>query len=500
VSARGFDRIPPHLRGYVLVQDASRYDEVDQQVWRYVLRRVFARLALTAHPAYTSGLMRTGMSVDRIPDIDEMDERLADFGWRAVCVDGFLPPRAFQEFQAYGLLPVNAEIRTPEHVLYTPSPDIIHEAAGHAPILPEPRYAEYLRRIGLIGTRAFASVDDEGVYRAVYQLSEVKDSLRATPGDVARAEQQLNTALAAVRGVSEAAKISRLYWWTAEYGLVGRVNDYQLFGAGLLSSLGESERCHDANVRKIPLSAKCIETDYDITREQPQLFVARDFDHLHAVLEEVAAGLAQRIGGNYALAAAETSGEVATVELDSGAQVTGRIAAVERDETSAVLIRWTGRTGVGSANELFGGATASLDMETWAFLGPLSDGRSASTLQPLEPGAAIDLRFRSGITLRGVLRAQHAHADGRLAAIELASARAARGDRVLDVKASETTRFTFGDRVATAFAGAADASYWPPNEPTFRRVPVPREPRSPIAQLDRAPTTPPSGAYSAGRP
>src|SRR5579871_286609 len=140
--------VPPHLRRFVVQQDYAQYDAMDQAVWRFVLLQTRARLVETAHPAYRDGLAATGISVERIPSIDEMNERLGRFGWGAVCVDGFIPPRAFQEFQALGILPIAAEMRTREHLVYTPAPDIIHEAAGHAPILPDRVYSEYLRRIG----------------------------------------------------------------------------------------------------------------------------------------------------------------------------------------------------------------------------------------------------------------------------------------------------------------------------------------------------------------
>jgi phenylalanine-4-hydroxylase len=510
---RNYERVPPHLRGYILVQDYSRYDHVDQQVWSYVVGRIFARLTVSAHPAYATGLKRGGISIDRIPSIDEMGERLGEFGWGAVCVDGFLPPRAFQEFQALGMLPINAEIRSPEHILYTPSPDIIHEAAGHAPILAEPRYAEYLRRIGRVGSRAFTSEDDGRVYQAIYELSELKDLPQATPADVTRAEERLARAVSSVREVSEAAQMSRLYWWTVEYGLVGRVDNYQLYGAGLLSSLGESASCHDPRVRKIPLSAACVGVDYDITREQPQLFVARDFDQLHDVLEEVAAGLAHRAGGDRALSAAQKSAEVATIQLDSGTQVTGRVAAVERDGTRAVLIEWSGRVGVGADDSLFEGWGADLPAGGIALLGMLADGTRTSTWSTEslaaapadvaagkkhpqrgmpEAGAPIDVRFRSGIVLRGAFAGCEQHRDGRLAMVRLSGGRVYWGERLVYQPASGQPLFwILGDEVVTAFAGAADPNYWPPNKPTFRRVPAPRPPRSAIASLDRTPTLPP---------
>src|SRR5207245_11277534 len=101
-------------------------------------RQAHARLKETPHPAYEKGFSAAGISVDRIPRIDDMSRRLERFGFRAVCVDGFIPPRAFQAFQSLGFLPIAADIRTSRHLAYTPAPDIIHEAAGHAPFLAEP--------------------------------------------------------------------------------------------------------------------------------------------------------------------------------------------------------------------------------------------------------------------------------------------------------------------------------------------------------------------------
>src|SRR5437868_8692072 len=105
-------RIPPNLRRFVVQQDYAQYTEVDQAVWRFVLLQTHQRLLSTAHPAYREGLAQTGISVERIPRISEMNACLERFGWRAVCVDGFIPPRAFQEFQAASILPIAADVRT----------------------------------------------------------------------------------------------------------------------------------------------------------------------------------------------------------------------------------------------------------------------------------------------------------------------------------------------------------------------------------------------------
>lgn len=388
------DRVPPHLRHLIVQQDYSRYTAIDQAVWRFVLLQAHARLRATAHPAYGEGLGQTGISVQRIPRIAEMDEHLAPFGWGAVCVDGFIPPRAFQELQSLSILPIAADMRTADHLVYTPAPDIIHEAAGHAPILPDATYAAYLRRIGAAGARAFTLPEDTAIDRAIYALSEVKELPSATPEQVAQAERALVTARAGVKRVSEAARLSRLYWWTAEYGLVGTPSDYKLYGAGLLSSLWESFACHDPKVSKPPLTASAGEVDYDVTRPQPQLFVARSFEALHDVLDDVVKELPSVQGGEVALSQALLAREIATITLAGGIVIHGVLShRLTSDGKSTRL------TVSGGARAELSGLRASADV-VYAVLG---DSRAAFGELTLADGH-VDLALAHGVRLRARLR------------------------------------------------------------------------------------------------
>lgn len=323
--------IPLPLRELVVAQAYDEYTEEDQAVWRFVVQHTRRRLLGTAHAAYRSGFEAAGISADHIPRIAEMSDKLEAIGWSAVCVDGFIPPRAFQAFQAHRILPIAADIRTRRHLTYTPAPDIIHEAAGHAPFLANSSYAEFLMRIGEIGGRAFSTPEDQAIYDAIFTLSEVKENVASTPEQIARAEQRLERAFAQQGAPSEAALVARLYWWTVEYGMVGELSQPKLYGAGLLSSIGEGYFCEDPAVTKLPLSEACIDVAYDITRPQPQLFVARDFDQLGEVLERVANGLSQRRGGLEGLRAALRSEEPATLVLDGREQLTGTVLAVHED-------------------------------------------------------------------------------------------------------------------------------------------------------------------------
>ena len=174
-----------------------------------------------AHQKYLDGLRDTGISVESIPRVADMDAKLSRFGWRAVPVIGFIPPAAFLEFQAHGILPIACDMRKLENLDYTPAPDIVHEAAGHAPLLADPAYASYLRSYGDVSRKAIFSKENMAVYHAVRQLSDTKERPDATQAEIVEAERLLEKRLAEVEYDSEVDWVTRLGWWTTEYGLVG---------------------------------------------------------------------------------------------------------------------------------------------------------------------------------------------------------------------------------------------------------------------------------------
>ncbi|HVR19028.1 MAG TPA: aromatic amino acid hydroxylase [Polyangiaceae bacterium] len=496
--------VPAHLRRFVVEQDYSKYTAVDQAVWRFVLLQTHARLVQTAHPAYREGLAATGISVERIPSINEMNDKLSRFGWGAVCVDGFIPPRAFQEFQARGLLPIAADMRTRDHLVYTPAPDIIHEAAGHAPILPDPTYAAYLRRFGEIGEKAFSLPEEGRVFQAIFSLSEVKEDPGSSPEMVRCVESELEAALGAVTETSEAARLSRLYWWTSEYGLVGRPDDYKLYGAGLLSSLWESHTCHDPGVRKLPLDERCTEVSYDITKPQPQLFVARDFTALHEVLERVSRTLSFAIGGDLAFDRAIRSRELASVRFSNGAWVMGVLSHKGRgwlELSGSVAFAWDGLIPA-EHREL------ARPTDPVVVTGALARG---TTLDELDDGALRRLRvgdsdrhrfgFASGALVEGTLERSVRDRRGRLLHVELTDARLSFGDRAT-LALPRYRLLALGDPV-TAHAGAVDPSYHGETAFSGVRVPKARElsetERSLVALYDRAARAHAEGAAGVAR-
>jgi phenylalanine-4-hydroxylase len=324
-TERAIAGLPPHLRRFVVAWRVCGVVLRDHAVWRHILRRLTAHLEGRAHPRYLAGLAATGIGVEAIPSIDEMNLKLATVGWSAVAVRGFIPPAVFTELQSRRVLAIAADIRTHEHIEYTPAPDIVHESAGHAPFIADATYAEYLSRVGEAGFRAIASTEDEAVFEAIRDLSVVKEDPDASAEEIALAEARLEAASSSVRYTSESTRASRLYWWTAEYGLVGKLEDPRLYGAGLLSSIGEAVHCLTPEVKKLPLTADAADVPFDITRMQPQLFVARDFDQLFEVLETFVATLSWKRGGDHGLDEARRARTVNHLVLSGGRELSGRV-------------------------------------------------------------------------------------------------------------------------------------------------------------------------------
>jgi phenylalanine-4-hydroxylase len=430
------------------------------------MRKNINFLSQHAHPSYIAGLDKTGISLDKIPDVEEMNQALDKMGWRAVVVNGFIPPAAFMEFQAHKILVISAEMRTIEHILYTPAPDIVHEAAGHAPIIADETYAEYLQKFGEYGSRAMASKMDFEVYEAIRHLSIIKEFPNTSEEEIEKAEADLNNKVEANKIPSEAALLSRLHWWTVEYGLIGSPTDFKQYGAGLLSSVGESEHCLNPKVKKIPLSVNCINYNYDITTMQPQLFVASDWQHLIDVLEEFASTMCFQKGEMDALRMAIESENVSTLEYSSGLQVSGILTGIETgDQEDAIYLQFTGPTALALQNRQITGHGIENHADGFGSpVGKLSGNEKPPELfenNDLEQcGIKTDnrtkLTFQSGIVVEGIVK--DIKRNGEM--VQLISFKDC---RVTDAKDDIMFRpewgsydMAVGERIRSVFAGTAD--------------------------------------------
>ena len=207
---------------------APAYTPEEHEVWATVsasLQELHERHACTA---FLAGKDRLGLPSDRVPQLGEVGERLRGVaGFRYLPVAGLAPLRDFYGAFAEGIFWSTQYLRHPSVPLYTPEPDVIHEVIGHANQLAAPGYADMYRLVG----------------RAV-ERTHSDDALRF---------------------------LSHVFWYTMEFGVVSEGGRLRAFGAGILSSVGETAAFGDVEVRPADFLAMG-RADYDITRYQPILY------------------------------------------------------------------------------------------------------------------------------------------------------------------------------------------------------------------------------------
>lgn len=459
------DKLPEHLKQYIKPQNYGDYTAIDQAVWRYVMRKNVDYLSRVAHDSYVEGLKKTGISVDHIPNMYGMNRILKEIGWAAVAVDGFIPPAAFMEFQAHNVLVIASDIRQLANIQYTPAPDIIHEGAGHAPIIANPEYAEYLRRFGEIGSKAISSAKDYELYHAVRHLSIIKEAEGSTEKDIAAAEKKVVDLQQNMGEPSEMAQIRNLHWWTVEYGLIGEPAAPKIYGAGLLSSIGESAWCLTDQVGKIPYSLEAADREFDITKPQPQLFVTPDFAFLSQVLEDFANTMALRTGGLSGIKKLMDSRALGSLELSTGLQISGTFDRVLEHEGRPIYVQTSGPTALAyREKELVGHSTAAHPKGFGFPLGKLKGINLA--IEDMGPrdlkayniyeGETVSLEFEGGVKVQGRIITGTRNLNGKIILIGFEAPEVSyRGERLFRPEWG-TYHMAVGKKVVSAFNGPAD--------------------------------------------
>lgn len=461
-------KLPKHLHKFIVKQPYEEYTPQNQSVWRYVMRMNVDYLSKVAHNSYVDGLDKTGISIDSIPHMEGMNRILKEIGWAAVSVDGFIPPNAFMEFQAYNVLVIASDMRTIDHIQYTPAPDIIHEAAGHAPIIANPEYSEYLRRFGEIGSKAISSSKDYEMYEAIRLLSILKENPNSTEKQIQEAQEKVEFLQNNMGELSEMAQIRNLHWWTVEYGLIGDLKNPKIYGAGLLSSIGESKWCLKDEVKKIPYSLDAANQSFDITKPQPQLYVTPDFAYLSLVLDEFANTMALRTGGLSGVEKLIDSNGLGTIELSTGIQISGNFSRVIKHKNDKVAyFQTTGPTALANRDkELIGhGITSHAD----GFGSPV--GKLKGINLPIEDMSPRDLKaygiyegehmrleFESGVVVEGKAITGTRDLRGKILLITLDNCTVTYGDEVLFHPDWGIYDMAIGTEVISAYAGPADVT------------------------------------------
>ncbi|MFF3671444.1 phenylalanine 4-monooxygenase [Microtetraspora malaysiensis] len=218
----------------------AEYTEEEHQVWALVSRELAAKHQRYAIREFLDATERLGLPKDHIPQLQEVSDRLYPLtGFRYIPAAGLVPLREFYGVLADGYFHSTQYIRHHSVPFYTPEPDIIHEVIGHANTLASDRFAELYRVAG-------------GAARRV----ESEDALQF---------------------------VSKVFWFTLEFGVMREASELKAYGAGILSSYGEIEEFRGMDIRPLDLKAMGT-TEYDITKYQDVLFEAMSFDQLEDVV------------------------------------------------------------------------------------------------------------------------------------------------------------------------------------------------------------------------
>src|SRR4051812_14350569 len=216
------------------------YTAAEQNVWRTVCREIAPKHRRHAVAEYREALARVDLPTDRVPGLDEVSARIEPIsGWRYVPAAGLVPLREFYGSLEQRVFPPTQSVRPPAVPLYTPEPDITHEVLGHGPLLPTPTFGELHRLAGVATNRL---LDD--------------DNLRF---------------------------LSKVFWFTLEFGVVVEDGDLRAYGAGILSSYGEIDEFRGMEHRPLDL-VEMGTADYDITAYQPVLYRAESVDEIAEVV------------------------------------------------------------------------------------------------------------------------------------------------------------------------------------------------------------------------
>jgi phenylalanine-4-hydroxylase len=230
----------------LLPEEPVSYTDADREVWAILYDRQLAAVQAFAYAHFAKGLQLLGLATTSILNFDVLNKRLYPLtGWKIYAVPGLIPNRAFFEFMAYKRFGATTWIRKREQLDYLEEPDMFHDVFGHVPLLTDPRIADFLVGLALVAQR---HLDDEAVIEA----------------------------------------ISRVYWYTIEFGLVRENGVVKIYGAGILSSVGETKFALSPAANRAPFELeKVLASPYIKDTFQERYFVLDSMEQLNALLMEL---------------------------------------------------------------------------------------------------------------------------------------------------------------------------------------------------------------------
>jgi phenylalanine-4-hydroxylase len=230
---------------WTIPQNWERFTQDEHDMWDRLFTRQSAMLPGRAASAFLKGIDVLKLTKPGIPDYAELNARLmAETGWQVVAVPGLVPDEVFFDHLANRRFVAGNFIRRPDQLDYLQEPDVFHDVFGHVPMLADPVFADYMQAYGRGGLRSL--------------------------------------------GFGALNKLARLYWYTVEFGLIQEAEGLRIYGAGIVSSYGESVfALDDSSPNRIGFDlTRVMRTEYRIDDYQQNYFVIPSLAHLLKVTIE----------------------------------------------------------------------------------------------------------------------------------------------------------------------------------------------------------------------
>jgi len=226
------------LESLFIQQDPAAYGPEQDRVWETLCKRQEAALRNKACRQFYEGLERIRLDFARVPRLDDINHRIAPItGWQARAVPGYIDSRYFFQCLGTRVYPTTVSIRTAQSIDYVEEPDIFHDVFGHVALMADPVYGDLMRTFGAI-------------HEVIHTDQDVLE-------------------------------LTRLFWFTVEFGLINEGGQTRLLGSGLLSSPGEAAHCLTDRVARRPFRlSEVIAQPFRIDVFQDVLFVAESLGQL----------------------------------------------------------------------------------------------------------------------------------------------------------------------------------------------------------------------------
>ncbi len=232
----------------------EKYTEEDSQVWKLLFERQEEQLERFASHTYLDGLVRIGFHANAIPSFDRINAVLSEStGWEIVAVPGIVDDKKFFELMAEKKFPATTWLRRMEEIDYLEEPDMFHDVFAHVPLLADQHFADFL-----------------------HALSQI--SLKYIDNPVA------------------IELLSRVYWYTVEFGLIRENGQLRIYGAGILSSVGETRHSMGLKPMRFEFNPEqLLNSPYRKDVFQDRYFIIDSFEQLYSSIDDISAMLEEQL-------------------------------------------------------------------------------------------------------------------------------------------------------------------------------------------------------------